>query len=130
MWFLTVFSLMNSSLAISRLFSPLATSLSTSTPRLTDSAVVLSSDGKGPDLAMQRLMRRAGRSMMPAKPVLEINPRHTLIEALSARLVDSALIAEAAETLLDLAHVQEGDLPADTTAFARRVTTLLAGSLG
>jgi len=98
--------------------------------RLTDSAVVLSSDDMGPDLAMQRLMRRAGRAMMPAKPVLEINPRHKLIETLSARLDDTALIAEAAETLLDLAHVQEGDLPADATAFARRVTTLLAGSLG
>jgi molecular chaperone HtpG len=101
-----------------------------STARLTESAVVLASDGKGPDLAMQRLMRRAGRAMMPAKPVLEINPRHKLIEALSAKLDDTMLIGEAAETLLDLAHVQEGDLPADATAFARRVTSLLAASLG
>jgi molecular chaperone HtpG len=100
------------------------------TARLTDSAVVLAPDGKGPDLAMQRLMRRAGRAMMPMKPVLEVNPRHKLIETLSAKLDDTALIADAAETLLDLAHVQEGDLPADATAFARRVTTLLAGSLG
>ena len=57
-----------------------------STARLTDSAVVLASNGSGPDLAMQRLMRRAGRAMMPAKPVLEVNPRHKLIEALSAKL--------------------------------------------
>ena len=68
--------------------------------------------------------------MMPSKPVLEVNPRHKLIEALSAKLEDTALIAEAAATLLDLAQVQEGDLPADATAFARRVTSLLAGSLG
>jgi molecular chaperone HtpG len=101
-----------------------------STARLTDSAVVLASDGKGPDLAMQRLMRRAGRAMMPAKPVLEVNPRHKLIETLSTRLDDSGLIGEAAQTLFDLAQVQEGDLPADATAFARRVTTLLAGSVG
>jgi molecular chaperone HtpG len=101
-----------------------------STARLTDSAVVLASDGKGPDLAMQRLMRRAGRAMMPAKPVLEVNPRHKLIEALSAKLDDSGLIAEASETLLDLAQVQEGDLPTDSSAFARRVTSLLASSLG
>jgi molecular chaperone HtpG len=100
------------------------------TGRLTDSAVVLASDGKGPDLAMQRLMRRAGRAMMPSKPVLEVNPRHKLIETLSARLEDTTLIAEASETLLDLAQVQEGDLPADAAAFARRVTSLLAGSLG
>ena len=101
-----------------------------STARLTDSAVVLASGDMGPDLAMQRLMRRAGRAMMPAKPVLEVNPRHKLIEALSARLDDSTLIAETSETLLDLAQVQEGDLPADAAAFARRVTSLLAGSLG
>jgi molecular chaperone HtpG len=100
------------------------------TARLTDSAVVLASDGRGPDLAMQRLMRRAGRAMMPSRPVLEVNPRHRLIEALSAKLENAELIAEAAATLLDLAQVQEGDLPADATAFARRVTTLLAGSLG
>ena len=100
-----------------------------STARLTESAVVLASNGAGPDLAMQRLMRRAGRSMMPAKPILEVNPRHKLIEALSAKLDDIQLINDAAEMLLDLAHVQEGDLPADATAFARRVTTLLAGSL-
>jgi molecular chaperone HtpG len=100
------------------------------TARLTDSAVVLASDGKGPDLAMQRLMRRAGRAMMPTKPVLEVNPRHKLIETLLTKLDNTSLITEASETLLDLAQVQEGDLPADAAAFARRVTTLLAGSMG
>jgi molecular chaperone HtpG len=100
------------------------------TGRLTDSAVVLGSNSMGPDLAMQRLMRRAGRATMPVKPILEVNPRHKLIEALSAKLEDTTLINEAAETLLDLAQVQEGDLPTDAAAFARRVTTLLSGSLG
>ena len=99
------------------------------TARLTDSAVVLASDGKGPDLQMQRLLRRAGRAMMPARPVLEVNPRHRLIEALAGRVADKELIGNAAATLLDLARVQEGELPADATAFARRVTALLAGSL-
>ena len=100
------------------------------TGRLSDSAVVLASDGKGPDLQMQRLLRRAGRAMMPAKPVLELNPRHKLIEALSGKLDNTTLIEEAAATLLDLAQVQEGDLPSDPSAFARRVTTLLGANLG
>ena len=99
------------------------------TGRLTDSAVVLAADDKGPDLQMQKLLRRAGRAMMPAKPILELNPTHKLIEALSAKQDDKALMADAAATLLDLARVQEGELPADSTAFARRVTSLLAGSL-
>ena len=82
------------------------------TARLTDSAVVLAAADKGPDLQMQRLMRRAGRAMMPAAPVLEVNPRHRLIAALvGASWTTRTLIAEAAATLLDLARVQEGDLP-------------------
>ena len=101
-----------------------------STGRLTDSAVVLAAGDKGPDLQMQRLLRRAGRAMLPAAPVLEVNPRHSLIEALGGKLEDEALIANAAGTLLDLARVQEGDLPRDPAQFARRVTLLLGSSLG
>jgi molecular chaperone HtpG len=101
-----------------------------STGRLTDSAVVLAAGDKGPDLQMQRLLRRAGRGMMPALPVLEVNPRHRLIEALGNKLADETLIAEAAGTLLDLARVQEGDLPRDPAQFARRITSLLGSSLG
>ena len=100
------------------------------TGRLTDSAVVLAAGDRGPDLQMQRLMRRAGRAMMPAAPVLEINPRHKLIEALGTKLDDETLIGEAAGTLLDLARVQEGDLPRDPAQFARRVTSLLGASFG
>ncbi|HEX3399083.1 MAG TPA: molecular chaperone HtpG [Acetobacteraceae bacterium] len=99
------------------------------TGRLTDSAVVLAAGDKGPDLQMQRLLRRAGRAMMPAAPVLEVNPRHQLIEALAGKLADETMIAEAAGTLLDLARVQEGDLPRDPAQFARRVTSLLGSSL-
>jgi molecular chaperone HtpG len=100
------------------------------TGRLTDSAVVLAAGDKGPDLQMQRLLRRAGRAMLPAAPVLEVNPRHSLISALAAKLDDEGLIADAASTLLDLARVQEGDLPRDPAKFARRVTMLLGSSLG
>ena len=100
------------------------------THRLTDSAVILAAGERGPDLQMQRLLRRAGRSMLPATPVLEINPRHKLMEALSGKLEDETLIADAAGTLLDLARVQEGDLPRDPAQFAKRVTTLLSLSLG
>jgi molecular chaperone HtpG len=64
------------------------------------------------------------------KPVLEVNPKHPLIATLSAKLDDTALIADAAATLLNLALVQEGDVPTDPTAFARRVTLMLASSLG
>ncbi len=100
------------------------------TARLTDSAVVLSASGTGPDLQMQRLLRRSGRSGLPIRPVLEINPRHALIEALGRRVEEKEVIADAAAILLDLARVQEGELPRDPARFARRITGLLAGSIG
>jgi molecular chaperone HtpG len=99
------------------------------TARLTDSAVVLAASEKGPDLQMQRLMRRAGRTMMPSLPVLEVNPSHKLIVALAARHDDKEAIAEVAKTLLELARVQEGDLPKDSAGFARRITALLTDRL-
>jgi molecular chaperone HtpG len=99
------------------------------TGRLTDSAVVLAAADKGPDLAVQRLMRRAGRAMMPARPILEVNPRHKLIESLIAKQDDKDLVKTVAETLLDLAKVQEGEPLKDASGFARRVSALLAGSL-
>ncbi len=100
------------------------------TGRLTESAVVLAANDTGPDLQMQRLLRRSGRAGPLAAPVLEVNPHHKLIEGLGRRVGDKDLIAEAAATLLDLARVQEGELPRDPAQFARRVTALLAGSMG
>jgi molecular chaperone HtpG len=99
------------------------------TGRLTDSAVVLAADDQGPDLQVQRLMRRAGRAGMPSRPILEVNPRHKLIESLVAKQDDKDLVKTVAETLLDLAKVQEGEVLKDPAAFARRVSVLLAGSL-
>ncbi|MBC7801488.1 MAG: molecular chaperone HtpG [Gemmatimonadaceae bacterium] len=96
------------------------------TDRLVDSAVVLAAAGFGPDLQMQRLMKRHGRSMaMP--PILELNPRHPLIRRLVERAAAGEDLADAAHTLLDLARVQDGEMPSDPAAFARRVTAALAG---
>ena len=99
------------------------------TSRLSESAVVLAADDKGPDLQMQRLMRRAGRAMMPARPILEVNPTHPLITALASKHEDTEAIAEAAPMLLDLALVQEGEAPRDASAFTKRIAALLAGKL-
>ncbi len=92
------------------------------TDRLVDSAVVLSA-GTGPDLQMQRLLRRAGRGG-GGQPVLEINPRHPLIRALAEGPAEA--VPPAAGTLLDLARIQDGDTPRDPVAFARTVTAALA----
>jgi molecular chaperone HtpG len=96
------------------------------TDRLVGSAVVLASAGFGPDLQMQRIMRRAGRASFSMPPTLELNPRHALIRRLADRVATGEDVADAAHMLLDVARVQDGDLPVDPAAFARRVTEALA----
>jgi molecular chaperone HtpG len=100
-----------------------------STDRLVHSAVVLAASQSGPDLQMQRLMRRSGQKMPSSAPVLEINPHHPLIRSLAARLARDEPIDEAARTLFDLARVQDGELPRDPAAFARRVSEALVSTL-
>jgi molecular chaperone HtpG len=99
------------------------------TDRLVDSAVVLAASAYGPDLQMQRLMRRSGREFGLGRPVLEINPRHPLIRDLADRAGREEDLADAAGTLLDLARVQDGEAPRDPVAFARRVAMALAGQI-
>lgn len=100
------------------------------TDRLVDSAVVLAAAAGGPDLQMQRLLRRAGRGFGAALPVLEINPRHPLIRRLADMAEAGGEVKDAAGTLFDLARLQDGDVPRDPAGFARQVAGLLGGSLG
>ena len=99
------------------------------TDRLVHSAVVLAASQSGPDLQMQRLMRRSGQKMPSSAPVLELNPHHPLIRSLAARLERHEPIDEAARTLFDLARVQDGELPRDPSAFARRVSEALVATM-
>jgi molecular chaperone HtpG len=95
------------------------------TDRLVDSAVVLAASAAGPDLQMQRLLKRAGRSFGASMPVLEINPRHPLIRTLAGRTE----LDDAPGLLLDLARVQDGEAPRDPAGFARKMAAALAASL-
>jgi molecular chaperone HtpG len=96
------------------------------TDRLVESAVVLAAPQYGPDLQMQRMLRRAGRDFGGGRPVLEINPRHPLIRRLAEGAAEDTALAETAGLLLDLARVQDGDAPRDPADFARRVAAALA----
>jgi molecular chaperone HtpG len=97
------------------------------TDRLVDSAVVLAAPAYGPDLQMQRMLRRAGRAIGGPLPVLEVNPRHALVRRLAEGAAADTALDETAGLLLDLARVQDGDAPRDPAAFARRVAAALAG---
>jgi molecular chaperone HtpG len=90
--------------------------------RLSGSPAMLVAAENGPDLAMQRLLRRAGRPVYGPAPRLEINPEHPLIKALAGRVE----LDRDAGLLLDLAKLQEGDLPENPAAFVRDVAAALA----
>jgi molecular chaperone HtpG len=114
--------------AITALCAALATALGdkvsavTASTRLSGAPAMLVADPKGPDLAMQRLMRRAGRPVFGPAPRLEINPDHAFILALAA----APEPGERAELLLDLAKLQEGDLPDNPTDFVKIIAESLA----
>ena len=95
----------------------------TASVRLKDSPAMLVATPGGPDLAMQRLLRRAGRPIFGPPPGLEINPTHPFILALAGH----AGLDEQANLLLDLAKLQEGDLPEDPAAFVRHIANALSG---
>ncbi|MBX9593800.1 MAG: molecular chaperone HtpG [Roseomonas sp.] len=96
------------------------------TDRLVDSAVVLAAPEYGPDLQMQRLLKRAGRAAGAGSPILEVNPRHPLIRKLAEKAAGDADLKEEAGLLLDLARLQDGDVPRDPVGFAKRVAEALA----
>jgi molecular chaperone HtpG len=96
------------------------------TDRLVDSAVVLAAGAYGPDLHLQRMLRRAGRGGEGGLPVLEVNPRHPWIRRLAESVATDTAFSETAGLLLDLARVQDGDAARDPAAFARRVAQALA----
>ncbi len=93
--------------------------------RLVDSAVVLAAPSAGPDLQVQRLLRRSGRAMPAPPPAIEINPHHTMIRALAEAATGGADVADQARLLLDLARVQDGEPPQDPAWFANKVTDLM-----
>lgn len=90
--------------------------------RLKESPAMLVAAESGPDLAMQRLMRRAGRPVFGLPPRLEINPHHRLIEQLTGQ----EDVKDMAELLLNLAKLQDGELPEDPACFVRQISSALS----
>jgi molecular chaperone HtpG len=98
--------------------------------RLTESAVCLVAPDNAMDRQLERLLASAGRLDAAVRPVLEINPRHALIEKLSA--IDGGqaeLRQDAAHLLFDDARIADGELPVDPRAFSARLTRVLARGL-
>jgi molecular chaperone HtpG len=94
--------------------------------RLTTSAVCLVAPEHGMDRQLEKLLAGAGRLDVAAKPVLEINPHHALVEKLSAvETADPEARADAAHLLFDEARIADGELPVDPRAFSTRLLRLM-----
>ncbi|WP_202845100.1 molecular chaperone HtpG [Luteimonas saliphila] len=94
--------------------------------RLTDSpaCLALSEYEMAPHLA--RLLREAGQDVPGGKPVLEVNPRHPLLQRLLGEH-DDARAADLAHLLLEQAELAAGAPLPDPAAFVQRMNRLLAG---
>ena len=76
-------------------------------------------------LHMQRLLREAGHEVPAGKPVLEVNPRHPLVQRFAAE-ADAARSEDLGRLLLEEAQLAAGDQLADPAAFIARMNRLLA----
>ena len=103
-----------------------------SSERLTDSAVCLVADEGDMDMHLERLLKQHRQLDTAAKRILEVNPRHRLIERLAASVGESGAsdqLSEFAWLLLDQARILEGEQLPDPAAFARRLAALLERGL-
>jgi molecular chaperone HtpG len=98
--------------------------------RLTDSAVCLVAPDKGLDRGLEKILASAGRLPSAAKPILEVNPRHALIDALAALGDGERMFKEdAAHLLFDEARVLDGERPADARSFSDRLARVIERGL-
>ena len=93
--------------------------------RLTDSPACLVFAEHGISMRMARILKQAGQTNpFESPPILEVNPKHPLIERLKDTPEEVAF-TELARVLFDQALLAEGGELEDPAAFVRRVNQLI-----
>lgn len=98
------------------------------TNRLTDSPACVVADNNDMGLEMQRMLKAAGQAAPESKPILEINPNHSLIQHLKT-INDDDMFAQWSKLLLEQSILAEGgelDNPAMYVSNLNRLLTSLA----
>lgn len=101
--------------------------------RLTDSPCCLITEGNALSPHLERLFKAMHQEIPESKRILELNPKHPLIEAmfeLSKQSDKAPELEMYAKVLFDQALLTEGSPLADPAAFAREVTKLLLKGIG
>jgi molecular chaperone HtpG len=97
--------------------------------RLTDSPAVLVAGEFGVSLRMSRILKQAGqKNPFATLPILELNPKHPLVERLKDT-GDEAAFADLAHVLYDQAMLAEGGELDDPAIFVRRINRLIVDGL-
>jgi len=94
------------------------------TSRLTESPACLVVGDFDMGAQMKRIMEAAGQAVPESKPILEINPRHPLLEKLDGE-PDEDRFADLASIIFDQAHLAEGGSLEDPAAYVGRLNKLL-----
>jgi len=100
------------------------------TTELVDSAVAIRVDKEDPSYMMAQMMKQMGQGgdVKEPAPILQINPKHELIEKLK-ETSDLNLVQDAAHVLLDQAKLFDGKELTDTAEFAQRLNRIISKAL-
>jgi len=99
------------------------------TSRLTDSPACLVSDEHGMSAHLERMLKAAGQDVPSSKPVLEINPRHPIVQRLKDE-PDERRFADWSHILFDQATLAEGGQLEDPATFVKRLNELMLAMAG
>ncbi|GIX27279.1 MAG: chaperone protein HtpG [Burkholderiales bacterium] len=97
--------------------------------RLTESPACLVVDAHAIGMNLERLLKLAGQKVPPARPILEINPRHPLVERLKKEPPGDRF-TDWAHLLFEQALLAEGGQLDDPGAFVRRLNQLMLALAG
>jgi molecular chaperone HtpG len=90
--------------------------------RLTDSPACLVADEQDMGGNLQRILRSVGQDVPGAKPILEINPQHPMVERLKR---EEKRFDDWAALLFDQAQLAEGATLEDPAGFVKRLNGLM-----
>ena len=98
--------------------------------RLASSPVCLVADEQDVDIHLQRLLQQTQQQTIDVKRILEINPKHILIQNIAEKLDHKdVLFQDVAHLLLDEARLLEGESLPNPSEFARRLNQLVQKGL-
>jgi molecular chaperone HtpG len=98
------------------------------THRLTESPACLVREQFDMSLHLERMLKAAGQPVPGGKPILEVNPRHPIVQSLQ-REANESRFADWSHLLFDQALLAEGGHLDDPGTFVRRLNEMLRGLL-